>query len=921
MLATLLRHLLPLIVATALQDPASAPTERSLREDIGRIETTAALERNLNASLAQLDDLADAVITQAQHAPTSIDTVALLGQVEIARAKLLTSMGRKSPKQELIAWAKNIETRYAALDTALVQALLESLNSERLITEGVLIRGAEPAERDAVEEAVRGFVERKYEVGLRSFGVRAVPTLRKIVLEDLEAFPGEWQQDALYWLAELDELAAGELVLQELERGGSLWRSRVIRSMSIARVLRESDAWQYGGGFPCSSLRPHWISVVEQLLGFPDSANDAILLLKPVVAHGAVSAAMNTALIAALERGDTRSIGALIGALEADYRVDAVRPVLDAAVNHENDTVRIFAAGQLVHFEDGWRSLQVRASDPIVAVRAAVVRSLKSRRLATPRVQPNGRIDTASQNVDPVTTPRSLELLAVLAQDPVDSIRLDVLGVMVHRGDALPVEVYASLAQDSSVEVRRELADKGLHALAFDDLVRVLSILLADPDAATVGKAAKQLETIDWARGPEQVLALLEGLWSSDARQGYFKKTKLLSQALDNPAGQGAIAEWLGRVQDQGLVALVFDALREETLAPEHAARLALVSWPVEPELCSAFVYAVGKRAQARQQRALMDLAQATDTPVGLSFFAACAAGPDQGGFVRTVVKSLSNPFWWTDPLAREEWLQAALRRRLTSDDVAKLRNAVLLDLVRNPAVDDDHLSPLVRVYPTGPVNELATAIVARWSESPSPAARQALCRALSAAGPGAEIPLDFLARALTEPDLGQCAVELAQKVRHPAVLGALRELLVTPGPRPLWRSAAHAVGNYMNDEAATVLIEAAGYAQNQEDRDICLAWLESIRKFQDAKERWATRRVSHASREEAILELFEMLGSENVAVRGQSARALATLGALEALPRLIRMLEDPAPEVQQAAAEALERLHHLEDEERGQAE
>jgi len=48
--------------------------------------------------------------------------------------------------------------------------------------------------------------------------------------------------------------------------------------------------------------------------------------------------------------------------------------------------------------------------------------------------------------------------------------------------------------------------------------------------------------------------------------------------------------------------------------------------------------------------------------------------------------------------------------------------------------------------------------------------------------------------------------------------------------------------------------------------------------------------------------------------VRAQAALGLATLGAVEQLPKVVLMLKDPETEVRAAAKQALESLHRQEE-------
>jgi len=100
--------------------------------------------------------------------------------------------------------------------------------------------------------------------------------------------------------------------------------------------------------------------------------------------------------------------------------------------------------------------------------------------------------------------------------------------------------------------------------------------------------------------------------------------------------------------------------------------------------------------------------------------------------------------------------------------------------------------------------------------------------------------------------------------------------------------------------------------------RETMVAALEELRQVEELRASWRT--VPLPDRDEALIELVEMLESGKPQVRAAAARGLAAFGAIEAIPRLIRLLEDDSELVRTAAEKALERLYELPVEAKGES-
>ena len=94
------------------------------------------------------------------------------------------------------------------------------------------------------------------------------------------------------------------------------------------------------------------------------------------------------------------------------------------------------------------------------------------------------------------------------------------------------------------------------------------------------------------------------------------------------------------------------------------------------------------------------------------------------------------------------------------------------------------------------------------------------------------------------------------------------------------------------------------------------MAAVATIQRYQDSLHAWETRSVRRATRDDTVTEVVGLLDDERAAVRVEAVRALATLGAVDQLPRLIRMLGDEDEAVVAAVRAALDRLNAQQAEE-----
>ena len=320
----------------------------------------------------------------------------------------------------------------------------------------------------------------------------------------------------------------------------------------------------------------------------------------------------------------------------------------------------------------------------------------------------------------------------------------------------------------------------------------------------------------------------------------------------------------------------------------------------------------------------LHELAQAPGFHSGLTlFFGLCypwTTGPELRPALQ---RALADPRWTTEAMAAEEtWIPSVLGDRFNKLP-GEVVNDLLLPLLQDTSQKDDLLRLLVKHYDVrAPQGEaVVRAVLDRWLEqelNPRAEPYKTLERALSQLGRFPFEGSDALLRRMVKEGRYLSAVAKAMgESRDPSFVSDLAAILRDPRTRHDDFDAAFlALRGFLTDETAEVLLDLAAETGAGETRDACLSTVEDIRAYQDARQRWESRKLSRATRERATAELYELLDSELEAQRIEAVRGLATLGATEALPRLIRMLSDPSLALRGAAQDALDRLNATHKEE-----
>jgi hypothetical protein len=180
-----------------------------------------------------------------------------------------------------------------------------------------------------------------------------------------------------------------------------------------------------------------------------------------------------------------------------------------------------------------------------------------------------------------------------------------------------------------------------------------------------------------------------------------------------------------------------------------------------------------------------------------------------------------------------------------------------------------------------------------------------------------AAVDPELLTDALYSPYAEQ-AVRSMALLKDERFTEALGNYLTTPGPSgsqgPYWREAREGLVALMTDGAVEQLLRAAAWTTDGTARESYLEGVAIIQDYHDSLANWEARKQRVATRDETVRELRSLLTSDNPRLRAEAARSLGTLGAVDQLPALIRLLEDADARVVAAAQAALDSLNAAAD-------
>jgi hypothetical protein len=874
---------------TEVREAKRADLVGALAKELAEIRLLANVDRKLEDASKRLDDLWIRTAWELDY-PGRMDMLVAVAEF---RAELLAKLGRS---EEAMNAAQRLlpdeAVKRAAPTYELVRASGKILEDEqrgsrnpRLVSLAASAPPTIPESTDEIELAVRrAFGNKQFDI-VDDIGVRAAPALERLVLANPDALL-EVESDPLTFLFRLTPARGASFALENYTRGGFFWRKRILRSMRA----------QGAAGSP-------WTDLTTKMIEDPEMRGDAIVLVSPFAQMDALSPDLQRAIVRALDGADSDLSKAIMNAIGNGSGRPSIRPVLEAIVQSSAEENRRTAALWMRAYASSEAMLRcVDDKDP------------EMRRLLASFLTPN----TPDQPRDVAfeIDSRAREILAKLALDPDPSVRLQAVKAITELKTPLDPNVYTAFARDRDEKV----------LAAFD---------LIPPKLAESG-AARESWYLPMLRERQSNAVIRMGAgWG---HPNWFSIARPLFQTTE---GTRALVGWSLQDKDDEPFHTVVSLLTSEPQSP------VITSGPFElttsgelsglPAIDSATVGLVYRRAfNSDREGAFLNLQK--------MLWNRAASGATNGGAMLEIVKDttadrelrtcaaqvhaaganvdadallslLADPSWSKQaPTRREEAALMGIGALMREP----LRSTMLLRVVESKDITD--VVGLDVLWQSGDrwSTPLSRAVLGRWlpsflAEHSGPIRSERMASFLEHALNWTSAEHDeaiskLLVDASNDGRLAQAAIERMGTLRWPEFQDTLGQLA-----RNGSGAAVTALGGYMNDRTVEYLLDAIGRSSNEQFRKLCLNQLEAIRRYQDEKARWATRKGGQQARDEAIAQLLPMLSDGDEKVRSQAILSLATLDAVEQLPKIVQFLKDKSPAVRQAAQQALDRLNAAE--------
>lgn len=868
-----------------------------------------------------------------------------LAQARGAVDELLLSAAVRS---ELAAQTPNVELE-AASDELVRAAATAASTPELVALRTRLDAGARSSGSGArnsaqivrsIEDAVdRALVDQQPAL-IVELGARAAPALEALVRAELDALPSRAELDPLVLLFRVDDARGAAFALENWNRGRLLWRKRVLRAMQSADVLSSASAWVLD--LPSSAMSTKtpptlidntWRELLARAVKDDEVGVDSFELVAKLAEFDALDAPLQAGLIAQLQRGGPTALRAARRLFEVGRGRESLRPVLERLLSHREPELQTAAASELVHFPRSAALLRKYASAER-GVRLAVANSLWGkcprvmyRRLVDVGVAP-GWITEGADAARPPLEAGDSNVLDALLGDEDESVRRLALRAL-RESPQVTVEAarLLALARDASAELRKDLATWGrpeplpaavLEVLAADSETEVLrqvsrrfrELIQRTPDGRLLNNVELRVDPVNWRWSDDHLPALVAWL-SNERAVAVGLDGGVTAAACRRSEGVRALVR-LALERGPGVCAIVAHALASDAartawsaLSHDEAVAIVRACWFDESK---GAVTPLLDALPDEHRNALRVLLLDASAPSGLRCLCASASAPTADAEWRAALLDV-----FTGPDGFDAVKHFPSRSKLPDAE----RELLLQQLLALSGVDDEAVAQFFwRVAEGGPMSHaLAVAVLERVGASDSEhwkvSGRRALVGlALSESEPHTELLMRVYPRDLGPNVLS--AIYLARLDAHVPFLQAV--LLGEPPLRDVVSTndrivAANALASHLDDRAAEILLKGLGVTTSKEVRDACFAALESIRRYEDERERWATRKTSRAAREAAIAELVPMLADKDATIRAQAARSLGALEAVEHLPALVRLLKDSNGDVRKAAQSAIDAL------------
>ena len=861
-------------------DPAGA-----LAKELAEIRLLADVDRKVEEASKRLEDLWIRASWELDY-PGRLD---VLVSVAKARAELFAKLGRGDDATKAVSRLLPDEAaKRAAPAYELVPASAKILEEEqRGLKDPRLTAGkgglvATPQPSDEIEDAVvKAFRTNQYKV-VEDIGSRAAPALEKLALANVDELV-EANAEPLWFLFRLAPDRGAKFALENYDRGGFFWHKRILRSLMSLESSKIAE--------------PSWTPVIRKMIDDPQLRQDALVLLNPLAAQNEVRPEIQDAIVRALDASNSDFAFQVTRQLSTFGGRESIQPILEKLLSSPIPDLRHIAGGMMQSYRSSPAMLRcVDHQDP------------EMRRLVASFLTMYLNHNPPQRKV--VIDAQAREVLGKLATDADNGVRAQATQAIAQISEPLAPEVYTALARDGDekilVEFDQILWFLSRHARESWSLA-ALAERRANPVRPMWASWSKEqlgellvpfLQTKDGAR-------TIVGWALEDADEKLFTAAiaKLPVEMPGSAGPAGMLDAWMSG--DNGGLQALDDSMLErvyrrafttpgDELFPRIQTGLCNIRWSSSKPRTAALVPIVRDKTAPRELRACA--ARVCFADANVEDGAITSFILDECWSKAAPTNSETRNLNEIGRILQTQRRSAVSHRMLESKDAADAVAIQLflgtMDAGGDPSLVRPVLDRWLAGFIAGPNEQPGLSRILSWSIQRIPAEHD-------------EKASKDLLRALDAGRLRPGVIETMGRLRWPEFQGPLGELARNGDV-----GAVNALGGYMDDRTVEVLLEAIGRSPNEDFRKTCLAQLESIRKYQDEKSRWATRKNGQEAREETIAKLVPMLDDVDAKVRVQAILSLATLDAVEYLPKFIRLLNDKSPAVQQAAQQALDKLN-----------
>lgn len=784
-----------------------------------------------------------------------------------------------------------------------------------------------------------------------SLGLRGTPALAELILADLEGTQFALELDPLYALAMVDPSGACRLASDHFDAGGQSFRLRVLNMVETIRPFNNTNVWDYPAPYqlgnqvlshPPRCQAPFWIDLIAKLASDRRTRARVYSLVDEIATRDALTPAMQHSLIAALKESDERDALNVLANLDTGAPINSVKPVLEAAIQHKSAKVRLAAAKGLLNFEES-AALLAAAQDSEVEIRRIVARSFASRSVPRPNYNnPRTGASSFTMTVYPQVDQQRSATLAKLLEDSDEEVRM-------HAASALPEQEwnfasgapYLAAAESGDPDVAGFLLRASYpNRQVQGDVLKILwssssKQILTELDMFLYTKADWRTQPEVWgpallaratdSKTPFMSTADIRGRNGGVAPDPIEAIERIMNSHLERSVGGTVVALLLaaelrdeqllaealsasGSFTAEALATFSLDSLADLTqlaleAAPKFgrvrpfAAALAQVNW--ENENAERFISLVTDPSKNKVSRLVLAKAL-VQGGASLALEATFQMLQDEGIHTSEEFRFAPQPF---QIASSETQLEFADRALALSGSNPGLALALGSGLGMQSAYPERYAAAVLN--PALHYAYMMTALVNSDGDSICGSA----LNSLRFDDPEwSERDQELLEEAMRAPQaqLYLPAIQFAQRMqdeRNISVLGTLLRSSTDPGQQ---QALVTALGSYMSRDAGQELVQCLGAAADSNVRGAINSQLIQIREYLQEAEYWAGTEQKRATMDNAVLELVSMLDDSDPKIRTAALDGLASFGAKEHLPRIIRMLNDESNQVQRAAKKAV---------------